>query len=147
MTVAGALNSIWALGVLLALGLFVLAEVRRRGASLGARCQRALVVLVTAVVLLPSVSATDDLARFEELQFRSPGHSQITTPLPEQSSQTPGLYLARLADALETLQISAVCWLIVTLCFFGLVQAASVHSRAVTTFAATGRAPPFTSLA
>lgn len=142
MTVTGVLNLIWALGALLALGAFALAEVRRRGADLRSRCQRALTICLTAVVLFPSVSATDDLARFEQLHLCSQARSRIASSPLEKSSPTPGVYLARLADALETLQISAVCWLLVTLCFFGLVLAAAQFGWITTPRAATGRAPP-----
>jgi len=142
MTVAGTLNFVWAFGALTALGFFTFAELRRSRSGLRGRCQRALTVCLAAVVLFPSVSATDDLVRFEQFHLRSQAHSQIASPSPEKSGETPGLYLARLADALETLQISAVCWLLVTLCVLGLVLAASEFGRVTTTPTATGRAPP-----
>jgi hypothetical protein len=147
MTVAGALNFVWALGALVALGFFTFAELRRSRSNLRGRCRRALTVCLTAVVLFPSVSATDDLVRFEQLLLHSQARTRIASPVPEKSGQTPGLYLARLADALENLQASAVCWLLVTLGFFGFILTNSEFSRASTAPAPTGRAPPrFTSL-
>jgi hypothetical protein len=127
---------------MLAFASLAFAELRRRRNSLRARFERALAAFITVVVLLPSVSASDDIARFEELRFRCQARAQVASPLSEKPSQIPSLYLARLADALESLQASTAFCLPVTLGFFGFVRTNSKFRLASPAPAPTGRAPP-----
>lgn len=149
MTLETGLNLIWACFAAAALAVFVVGEWwRRREATLAARCRRGLAVFVAAVALFPSVSASDDLVRFEVLQTASPARSQLTGQTTTNSNDGPGLYLARLSDALENSQISSVCWLLVILCFFALVGVRFERGRDRSLPSFASRAPPlFLSLA
>jgi len=104
-------------------------------------------VFVAAVALFPSVSASDDFARFGQLQGGFGTHAQLSGPPTSRSNEKPALYLARLADALENLQISVAPELLLTLCFFAWVSFAAKRGARRIALSPTGRAPPLPSLA
>jgi len=143
MTVESGLNLAWALFAVAALAVFVVCErQRRRGTTLAARCRRGLAVFVAAVALFPSVSVSDDFVRIKSLQVGTPASAQIGSPVNTNSSDTPGIYLARLSDALENSQISSIRGLLVTLCFFALVGVPFEHGRDRSLPSFASRAPP-----
>ncbi len=143
MTFEAALNLLWALVGVAALGVLGVSELRRRRATtVRARCRRGLAVLIATVALFPCVSASDDLVRFEHFQLNLKTHAGVGTSLPEKANPRPALYLARLLEALENFQISAVGWLFVTLGFFALIRVVCKLSCERSLPSPTGRAPP-----
>lgn len=142
MTVETGLNLVWASCATAALVVFAVCEWRRR-ATFADRCRRGLAVFVATVALFPTVSASDDFVRFEVLQTVSPARSQVIGQITTNSNDGPGLYLARLSDALENSQISSVCWLLATLCFFALVGVRFERGRDRSLPSFASRAPPF----
>ena len=138
-----ALNLFWAGLALAALGALALSELRRRRSTTWqVRLRRSLAVLVAAVALFPSVSVSDDFARYEQLQVGLGTQAQLSGPSPSRSNDKPALYLARLADALENLQISVAPALLVTLCFFAWVSLATKRGTIRIALSPTSRAPP-----
>ncbi|HEV2176705.1 MAG TPA: hypothetical protein VGW33_05845 [Terriglobia bacterium] len=147
MRIELALNLFWAGLALAALGALALSELRRRNnGGWRARSRRGLAVFVAAVALFPSVSASDDFARYEQLQAGPGTHAQWSGPLATRSNNEPALYLARLADALENLQISVAPELLLTLCFFAWVSFAAKRGAVRIALSATSRAPPLPAL-
>jgi hypothetical protein len=143
-----ALNLFWAGLALAALGALALSELRRRNnGGWRGRSRRGLAVFVAAVALFPSVSVSDDFARYDQLQSAIGKHAQLSGPLTNRSNDKPALYLARLADALENLQITVAAELLVSLCFFAWVSFAAKRGAVRTAISPTSRAPPLPSLA
>jgi hypothetical protein len=147
MTVAGALNLFWVLSVLVALGVFVSIE-RRRRAQFRARCRRGFAVFLAAVALFPCISASDDLVRFglmvpagQSAQVE-PGAASADNP-----AEAHSLHLARLLQILDSFQLSAAGWLLVTLFFCALFICLARVNPECWAVAASIRGPPrFTSL-
>lgn len=135
------LNLLWAAAAVGALGLFALTEWRRRyGAPATARCRRGLAVLVAAIALFPSVSASDDCVRMQLLDastYRSIAGQPTTS-----SSQTPSLYLARLSEVLENSRVSSPFQLVVTFNFLGLIRKLSLERPGHPLKSPSSRAPP-----
>jgi len=141
MRIDTALNLFWAVAAIAALGSLGLSEIGRR-ASLRSRLRRVLAVFVAAVALFPSISASDDFARFAQLQIGAEAGAQIAESVAQESNDKPALYLARLAEALESLQISAACGLLVTLCLFAFVAFSCELAPEQSLPTAKGRGPP-----
>ncbi len=144
MTVAGGLNLLWLLSVLVALGVLVYWE-RRRQARFLDRCRRAFAVLLAAVALFPCISASDDLVRFGALAEGRNTRSAVTV-VSIDGSQGRSVHLARLLQVLESFQLSAAAWLAVTLVFCSLFIRLSPLSRECWAVAASIRGPPFPNL-
>lgn len=117
MTVASGLNLFWLASVLVALGVLVFWE-RRRRARLRDRCRRAFAVFLAAVALFPCISASDDLVRFSALPGAEGARAAITLVRAD-SAHGRGVHLARLLQVLDSFRISAAAWLAITLvsCF------------------------------
>lgn len=141
MTFDAALNLLWALMGVGALGALVIRDARRQ-APLGARCRSALAVFIASVALFPCVSASDDLVRFDRLQVSLPATNPVASPLPEKRGPRPALYLARLLESLENFQISATCRFLITLYFLALVGAFSHRGVERPLPCPFGRSPP-----
>src|SRR5580658_5134998 len=117
MTVAGALNLFWVLSVLVALGVLVSIE-RHRRARFRDRCRRGFAVVLAAVALFPCISASDDFVRFGGLM--TPGQSAeagVSAANWDASAEGHSVHLARLLQVLDSFQLSAAAWLLVTLFF------------------------------
>lgn len=144
MSVDSALNLVWALAAVVALGVFAVSERRRRrGATFTARCRRGLAVFVAAVALFPCISASDDLVRFEAMQAGLGTRTAIQNQVAANSSDKPALYLARLLEALENFQISTAVSLLAALCFFAVVRIRFSRGRDRFLPSRASRAPPF----
>lgn len=117
MSIASGLNLFWALTVLVALGVLVHAE-RRRRARLRDRCRRGFAVFLAAVALFPCISASDDLVRFGAMPGAESARATVST-ISAESSQGRSVHLARLLQVLESFQLSSAAWLALTLvvCF------------------------------
>lgn len=142
MTVAGGLNLFWVLSVLVALGVLASAERHRRG-RLRDRCRRGFAVFLAAVALFPCVSASDDLVRFG---LMVPTSQTVQTELKgaatDTSSEAHTVHLARLLQILDSFQLSAAGWLLVTLFFCSLFICMTRLSPECCAVAASIRGPP-----
>lgn len=135
------LNLLWAAAAVVALGLFAAAEWRRRrGSPAAARCRRGLAVLVAAIALFPSVSASDDCVRMQLLGTSA--HKTVTGQSTTSSNQTPSLYLARLSEVLENSRVSSPFQLAVIFNFLGLIRKLSLERPGHPLKSPSSRAPP-----
>lgn len=120
MTFDTALNLVWALLGVAALGSLAARDVRRR-VGVWDRCRRALVVFIASVALFPCVPASDDIVQFERLQVSSRTGGEVVGGVPLKRREKTALYLARLLESLENFQISTACQRLLTLCLLALV--------------------------
>lgn len=140
-----ALNILWVCLAVAAFGVLVSSELLYRSRSTRAeRGSRMLSLVLAIIFLFPCVSASDDLLSFHNLQFTLETRGEVGSPLPHSSTNNdkPNTHLARLFEALQNFQIPAHYFLLLTLCFLGLVISLDrvtcrrcFHSR-------SGRDPP-----
>lgn len=114
----------------------------RPGASLTARCRRALAVFVVLIALLPTVSASDDFVRLAILTPAIPSQKEIGRQITAGASQKSALYLAQLSKVFENSQVSWPSKLTVTLGFFLLAGALFLQDRSRFLPVFASRAPP-----
>jgi hypothetical protein len=140
-----ALNLIWLLVALAAVGAVLFRE-PRRASSRAARGQRLVSVLLVTVSLFPCVSASDDLINFAYVSAGLETRSGFGHSVPEDSDTSTIIYLV--LQSLEHLQITAFYTLLVALCFFGFVfcSAPKSISRQLPSFASRGPPSPAPSI-
>lgn len=143
MTVPGALNLIWAVCVLVALGLLFYAE-RRRRAPFRDRCRRGFAVFVAAVALFPCISASDDFVRFGLMPGGQSAQAEVRGATSDGATdQGHTVQLARLLQVLDSFQLSAAAWLLVTFFFYFLLIRRAGVSPERWALAPSSRGPPY----
>ena len=137
-----ALNLVWALVGVVALGGLGFSEMRRGAATMQSRYRRGLAVLVATVALFPCISASDDLVCLEQLQIGSAKRAEFAQGQSQESNQRMGLYLALQFESLENFQISSACFGLITVSQFARVGPHAVRCCERPLPSRAGRAPP-----
>jgi hypothetical protein len=121
-----ALNLIWLLVAVAALGAVLVSE-RGRSSVRVARIHRLMAVFLVTVSLFPCVSASDDVISFAYVSAGLETRSGFGHSVPNENSHNASvMYLA--LQNLEHLQISAFYTLIIAVAFFGFVFSSAQRS-------------------
>jgi len=115
MHLEAALNLIWALVGVVALGLLGVAELRRGVATLRSRCRRCIAVLIATVALFPCISASDDMVCLELLHTGSFASAQLSKAHFKEVAHQAAFSLALQLESLENFQISYAKFSVATL--------------------------------
>lgn len=107
MQFENALNLVWVLVGVAALGAFCVAELRRSTVSLRSRCRRGVAVLVATVALFPCISASDDLVCLKLLNFGASSGPESFRKLSQISNPGANQSLALQLESLEHSKVSS----------------------------------------
>jgi len=134
-----ALNLIWLLLAVSAVGILLISE-RRRARNQCARIQRLMSVLLVTVSLFPCVSASDDVINFTYVSAGLETRSGFGHSVPDKSDNNTVIYIV--LQTLEHLQVTSFYTIFVAICFFGFVFYSTRKSvlRQLPSF--VSRAPP-----
>lgn len=137
-----ALNLVWALVGVVALGALGVSELRRGAVTLQSRCRRGIAVLVATVALFPCISASDDLVCLEQLQVGPAKRAEFAQGQTKESNQRLGLSLALQLESLENFLISSSCFDHGTVSQFARVGPHAIRCCERPLPSRAGRAPP-----
>ena len=135
-----ALNLLWAAISVAALAGFARLE-WKRGSQPG-RWQRLFAVCLMALTIFPSISDSDDLLHFSLLQVPNRTSGGFGTAPQEDRQEKDSLQLARLLDAMEHYQVTALYLFIFALYCVAISLSLRLSSFTRSVGCHAGRAPP-----
>jgi hypothetical protein len=107
MSLDSALNLVWVLVGLGALGVLGFSERFRAATTLRSRCRLVIAVVIATVSLFPTISSNDDSVCLAQLHISPARHAGWVTLPTNRSSQRPDFYLAVQLKSLANFQISS----------------------------------------